>query len=402
MDLTGLPPTPEEVDAFVNDTSPDAYEKAGRPAARVAALRREVGPALARPGPLRRDQRLRARRRQAARLALPRLRHQAFNADKPYDRFVSEQLAGDELPGRDPDAIIATGFYRLGRSGTTSRPTRCRRRYDELDDIVATTGQAFLGLTVDCARCHDHKIDPIPQKDYYRLLAFFHDIRPYFRHPRRRGPRNLTDITPPSSGDVRGGVEEARAQRRSRRSKRRQMADRGRGDQEDAGRGPARRRRGGPADGRASTSRHVLGEEGDRAVPSYRREDAELEQRAADARPGLALSVNDCDVPPPDARPDPRQPRTPGAKVEPGFPEVLGGPTPAIPDPPGTRSRAAGGTVLADWVASTDNPLTARVMVNRVWQYHFGRGIVPHANDFGKFGEPPTHPELAWLDYPSR
>src|SRR4029077_12081452 len=102
----------------------------------------------------------------------------AFNQDKPFDRFIQEQLAGDELPDRDNDALIATGYYRLGIwdhepvDGLVSR-------YDGLDDILATTSQVFLGLTVDCARCHDHKIDPIPQKDYYRLLAFFQNINPY-------------------------------------------------------------------------------------------------------------------------------------------------------------------------------------------------------------------------------
>src|SRR5207253_10951011 len=102
----------------------------------------------------------------------------SFNDDKPYDQFLREQLAGDELPGYNPDAIIATGYYRLGLwDDEPADPLQAR--YDELDDIVATTGQVFLGLTVGCARCHDHKIDPIPQKDYYRLLAFFHNIRPY-------------------------------------------------------------------------------------------------------------------------------------------------------------------------------------------------------------------------------
>ena len=96
----------------------------------------------------------------------------SFNDDKPYDRFVKEQLAGDEMPAAtSSEPIVATGFYRLGI--WDDEPTDAvQSRYDGLDDIVATTGQVFLGLTVDCARCHDHKIDPIPQKDYYKLLAF--------------------------------------------------------------------------------------------------------------------------------------------------------------------------------------------------------------------------------------
>ena len=161
--------------AFLADRAVDGLRAAGRSAAGLAALRRELGPALARPGPVRRDQQLRARRRQAERLAVSRLRDRAFNQDKPYDRFVREQLAGDELDPASAEALIATGYYRLGiwDDEPADRPLA---RYDGLDDIVATTGQVFLGLTIDCARCHDHKIDPIPQKDYYRLLAFFHNI----------------------------------------------------------------------------------------------------------------------------------------------------------------------------------------------------------------------------------
>src|SRR5205823_2662089 len=102
----------------------------------------------------------------------------SFNADKPYDRFIKEQLAGDELPDGGNDGLIATGYYRLGI--WDDEPTDpLQSRYDGLDDIIATTGQVFLGLTVDCARCHDHKIDPIPQKDYYRLLSFFQNVQPY-------------------------------------------------------------------------------------------------------------------------------------------------------------------------------------------------------------------------------
>ncbi len=102
----------------------------------------------------------------------------AFNQDKPYDQFIREQLAGDELDQVTGDSIIATGYYRLG-TWDDEPADRTQAYYDELDDVVATTGQIFLGLTVNCGRCHDHKIDPFPQKDYYRLLAFFHGIRRY-------------------------------------------------------------------------------------------------------------------------------------------------------------------------------------------------------------------------------
>ena len=99
----------------------------------------------------------------------------AFNSDKPYDQFIREQLAGDEIDPSSADALIATGFYRLGiwDDEPADRPLA---RYDGLDGIISTTGQVFLGMTINCARCHDHKVDPIPQRDYYRLLAFFIDV----------------------------------------------------------------------------------------------------------------------------------------------------------------------------------------------------------------------------------
>src|SRR5207237_3815599 len=113
----------------------------------------------------------------------------------PYDRFVREQLAGDELPDRDVDSITATGYYRLGI--WDDEPTDPEQaRFDGLDDIVATTGQVFLGLTIDCARCHDHKIDPIPQKDYYRLLSFFAGVN----HYRNSGPTDELALSGNSPG----------------------------------------------------------------------------------------------------------------------------------------------------------------------------------------------------------
>ncbi len=183
FDLIGLPPSPEEIDAFENDPSPEAYDDGDRPSARIASLWREMGPVLARPGPVRRDQQLRARQPQAQRLAVSRLRDRGVQPGQAVRPFVREQIAGDELENGGPDAIIATGYYRLGI--WDDEPTdRDQAFYDSVDDIVATTGQVFLGLTIDCARCHDHKLDPIPQKDYYRLVSFFRNIN----HFRNGGP----------------------------------------------------------------------------------------------------------------------------------------------------------------------------------------------------------------------
>ncbi len=318
-DLTGLPPAPEQVDAFVADRSPDAWErlidkllaspqygeKWGRHWLDVVRYAETNG--YERDG----DKPFAWRYRDYV--------IKSFNDDKPFNQFVREQLAGDEIPGYHPDAVIATGFYRLGLwDDEPSDPQQAR--FDELDDFVTTTGQGFLGMSMNCARCHDHKRDPIPQADYYRLLAFFTDVP---RYDNNRDPRSavaITDVSPP-------------------------------------------------------------------------------DQKADPARRALALSVNHCSVNPPDAFVMARgNAHNPGARVEPGFPTVLGSAAPSVPKPVKGAKSSGRRTVLADWVASKDNPLTARVFVNRLWQHHFGRGIVPTPNDFGKLGEPPTHPELLdWL-----
>lgn len=315
-DLTGLPPAPEEVDAFVNDRSAEAYEhlidrllaspdygeKWGRHWLDLVRYAETNGYERDGPKPYAwryRDYVIRS-----------------FNADKPYDRFIKEQLAGDELDRRDPDCVTATGYYRLGLFDDEPVDPD-QTRYDELDDWVATTSQVFLAMTMNCARCHDHKIDPLPQKDYYQLVAFFQDVEHFSKDRKVESKYNLTDISPPRTWWPRQ----------------------------------------------------------------------------------LALSVNHCLVQPPQTHVLMRgNPHAPGAAVEPAFPAVLGAPLPVIP-PPGKDARSSGRRIaLANWIASPENPLSARVMVNRIWQHHFGRGIVASTNDFGKFGTPPTHPELLdWL-----
>ena len=306
-DLTGLPPTPEAVEAFVNDPSAQAWEnlvdrllesphygeKWGRhwlDLVRFAETNSyetdEVKPHAWRY----RDYVIRA-----------------FNTDKPYDRFIREQLAGDELPDSGADGLIATGFYRLGIWDNDPADKELAL-YDQLDDLVATTGQVFLGLTVDCARCHDHKIDPISQRDYYSLLAFFRNIHPY-----RNG----------------GGTDEV------------------------------------PLPGDKQAKALAVTEPGPVAPVTH------LLRRG---NPGSL-----------------------GEEVQPGFPGVLGASVPTVIPPASGRSSGRR-RALADWIASPDNPLTARVIVNRVFQHHFGRGLVRTPSDFGVQGSLPTHPELLdWL-----
>jgi hypothetical protein len=395
-DLTGLPPAPEQVDAFVNDPSPDAWEKLidklldspeygekwGRHWLDVVRYAETNGYERDGPKPFAwrfRDYVIKS-----------------FNDDKPFDQFVREQLAGDEMPGYHPDAVIATGFYRLGLwDDEPADPLQAR--FDELDDLVTTTGQGFLGMSLNCARCHNHKRDPIPQADYYRLLAFFADVPRYDNNQDTRSAVALTDIAAPSRRD---GYESDLTRREARKAELLALVTTI--EAEAIKKMPAEDQRAAEGADRARVLRKIkpfLTPEQDKQYTQLRRELASLRKVPAPAGRELALSVNHCPVNPPDTFVMVRgSAHNPGAKVEPGFPAVLGGTAAAMPKlRPGAKSSGRR-TVLADWIASADNPLTARVLVNRLWQHHFGRGIVPTPNDFGKLGEPPTHPELLdWL-----
>jgi mono/diheme cytochrome c family protein len=392
-DLTGLPPTPDEVDAFVKDPAPDAYEKLvdrllasphygqkwGRHWLDVVRFAETNGYERDGPKPFAwryRDYVIKS-----------------FNDDKPFDRFVREQLAGDEMPGYHPDAIIATGYYRLGLwDDEPADPLQAR--FDELDDIVATTSQAFLGMTMNCARCHDHKIDPIPQADYYRLVAFVQDVPRFSYSEDTRSAPGVTDLAPPNA---RAAYEKELAQRDARLEELRlamrkienaaipKMSAEDQRTTEGPGRTALLRRK----------LKDFLTKEEAGEYDKLKKERIALETKPKPTRE-LALSVNHCP-----ADPGPTHvlirgnPHASGVEVHPAFPTVLGGALPTLPKGGPTSGRR---TALANWIASADNPLTARVFVNRLWEHHFGRGIVATPNDFGKFGTGPTHPELLdWL-----
>ncbi len=393
--VTGLPPTPAAVEAFLADDAPDAYEKV------VDRLlgSRQYGEHWGRHWlDLVRYAETNSFERDGAKPFAWRYRDyviRAFNKDLPYDRFVREQLAGDETAEPTADAVIATGYYRLG-PWDDEPADRTLAYYDELDDVVATTGQVFLGLTVNCGRCHDHKIDPFPQRDYYRLLAFFHGIRRY-----GNGPDSLRPIVSEDERRRHEGLLTAHNARIADLDK--QLAA-----IEDAVRPLLQ---GGERDDfKHETNRlsivqkHVPAEVSRQTCDRYR---ALLRQREGlrknPPRAGeQALCV---------AEEGPRardtfvlrrgNPQNRGDRVEPGFPAVLtppGAADPTIPAPPPGARTSGRRRVLAEWIADPANPLTARVMVNRVWQYHFGRGIVRTSSNFGYQGAPPTHPELLdWL-----
>jgi hypothetical protein len=396
-DLIGLPPTPEQVDAFVTDPSPRAYEKL-------------LDQLLASPHygerwgrhwlDLVRYAETNGYERDGPKPYAWRYRDyviKSFNDDKPFDRFLREQLAGDEIDRDNPEAVIATGYYRLGLwDDEPADPAQAR--FDDFDDIVATTAQVFLGMTMNCARCHDHKIDPIPQKDYYQLVAFFRDIPPYSDTRSVRSRFNLTDLSPP---EVRAKYEQQEKRREARRAE--LTAALTKLEDEAIKKMPAEDQRAAEGPDRPQVVRKVPQFLPPDQAAAYARLKAEIDsfrrRQERESDRDLALSVNNCLVNPPPTHVLIRgNTHAPGARVEPAFPTVLGQAVPRIPVPADGARTSGRRTVLADWIASPGNPLTARVLANRLWQYHFGRGIVASANDFGKFGVPPTHPELLdWL-----
>ena len=392
-DLIGLPPTPEEVEAFIKDTSPDAYEKVIDRLLESPHYGEKWGRHWL---DLVRYAETNSYERDNPKPNAWRYRDyviRSFNQDKPYDVFLKEQLAGDEMPDAqsNPDRMIATGFYRLGI--WDDEPTDpLLAKYDGLDDIVTVVGQVMLGVTIDCARCHDHKIDPVPQKDYYKLIAFFQNIN----HFKNGGPTDETPIF------AERATREAYAQRAAEREQRKKMAQDAvtemhrdfiqllSGEAEYAGATIAQ------ADSLIRQhGKRVFGEERYARYQQLRRQLREMER--PDRNVELALCVTEAGPTPPETYVWVRgNAGVKGAKVEPGFLEVLGTPAAVVATP--LEKSTGRRTVLANWIASKENPLTARVMVNRIWQYHFGRGIVRTSTDLGFQGERPTHPELLdWL-----
>ena len=445
LDLLGLPPTIEELETFLADTAPGAWERQidkllaskhygerwGRHWLDVARYADSDG-----------------YEQDVDRANAWRYRDyvvDAFNSDKPYDRFVTEQVAGDELDETTFETRIATGFLRAGPRVNFREKDNPERRWDYLDDVVATLGRGVLGMTVQCARCHDHKFDPILQKDYYsmtssifgyvetdwpmlpdeqalaylartaeldeRVSAVREQIReieqPYLtelkiERIRREFPRDVLEavLTPEEQrsdgqqllaaqvltiGVPRDQVDAAMPEpdKILRQSLRQRI-------QEIEAQRPAQ-----PAMMEVVT-------DGDYRYTPDRAGDNVLgcpECRIRMDEPGSFLHQGPgaYEVPPAPflIRGDPF---SPGPDMEPGFLTVA-----SYGDPPTEISRPDGRTsgrrlALAQWITSADNPLTARVWVNRVWHHHFGRGIVASLDNFGVVGDRPSHPELLdWL-----
>jgi mono/diheme cytochrome c family protein len=394
FNVTGLPPSSEAIDAFLADDRPDAY---GRLIDSLLASS-HYGEHWARHWlDLVRFAETNSFERDGDKPNAWKYRDyviHAFNDDKPYDQFIREQLAGDELDHVTDDSMIATGYYRLG-TWDDEPADPLQSRFDEFDDIISTTSQVMLGLTVGCARCHNHKIDPIPQADYYGLLAFFADVTPY-ADPSERDPSSFSqwDMSKPAErahrARLRQQVELAKKELRAMEEV--GIARMPTADQEIA---------------RTPDRDQLLNDKLEKALnvsewnlyqEKRKRHDGLRDEMKHLPTPSSALALARCN-----ARPEPTHillrgnAHAPGDLVAPHFPAVFGDPPPVIPIPAAGAHSAGRRRVLADWIASPSNMLTARVIVNRVWQHQFGRGLVRTPNNFGELGTPPTHPEL--LDF---
>jgi len=426
FDLTGLPPTPEEMDTFLGDSRPtkEAYARVvdrllASPhfgerwaqhyldVVRYAESNGYEGDAERPHAFCYRDYVVRS-----------------FNEDKPYDRFITEQLAGDLLPGKTirevqgPDRpesvlLIATGMHRCGpihQVGGNFDPAITRQEL--LTEMVAGVSSAFLGLTMGCARCHDHKFDPIKLSDYYRLQAFFSTVHPkeipiYSPEEKADYDRRMQELSPGIS-KLRQQVAEIDAPYRKKilEMKRAQLEPEYLRSLDTP---PAKRT---SEQARLAAHAEILVKiNWDEIVaaltPADREKRARLrkEMHALEARKPRPLShawaVTDTGATPFSLVLQRGDVKKPGARVEPEVPEVLRSTVAAVrvrdkvPDesPPGLNRLD-----LARWMTHPEHPLTARVIVNRLWQHHFGRGLVATPNDFGLRGEAPSHPELLdWL-----
>ena len=346
FDLTGLPPSPKDIAKFVADKSTDAYPKLVEQLLNSPHYGERWGQhwldvvRFAETDGFEYD----THRKDAWRYRDYVIR--AFQNDKPYDRFLTEQLAGDEIAPKEDETLVAAGFNRLGplRKNAGNQEVASSRN-EVLTEMTNVVGSALLGVTLGCARCHDHKFDPIRQSDYYRMQGFFAAAQP---NDIPRAPVEVQTAWKSKMDALDNEIKQLRRSMRTATPDERQAKVKRIEEIQDNM--PA------PPDGLQSMTDDV---EHKSSIHLLARGDYQNKGDAVGMRPlGVLL---------PDGNPEVPQ------------------------DTPHPRAE------LAKWVTSPGNPLTARVMVNRIWQFHFGRGIVATPNDFGRMGERPTHPEL--LDY---
>jgi hypothetical protein len=414
FDLTGLPPSAAEIEEFIGDCVSSAKPQAVDAELPAAAVEKLADRLLASP---RYGERM-------ARVWLDLVRYaesdgfradgyrpdawryrdyviRAFNSDKPYDRFIKEQLAGDELNPEDPDCLVATGYLSHGIYEWNQRDARTQWN-DMINEVTDVTADVFLAMGMGCARCHDHKFDPILQKDYFRLRAFFEPLmfdadKPLANSKQRADYEAKLTVWTKHAAPVLAEID--KIERPEMNKAEADMIAKFPKDIQAMMRKPASERS--PAEHQLATLayRQVLDEfdkidtkvKGDAKARliELRKELKKLDNVKPAPLP-RALTVRDVGAEaPPTLIPKRDEP------IAPGFLTILDEkPAAVTPVKHSTGRRLA----LANWLARPENPLTARVMVNRLWQMHFGRGLVATSSDFGQLGEKPSHPELLdWL-----
>jgi len=404
LDLTGLPPTAGEIDLFLADKSPDAYQKVvdrliasphygerwGQRWLDVVRYADTNGYELD------------AERTHAWRFRDYVIR--SFNQDKPYDRFIKEQLAGDELFPGDKDALVATGFHRAGPIHLVSgNQDEEANRQEVLTEMSGAVGSVFLGLTVGCARCHNHKFDPILQADYYRLQAIhaatdYKDLdistpeeKAVYERAKKLYDGRLDPVKKQIAEIEKPYRERIKAERKTKlEPKLREVLDV-------------------PEDKRTPEQKVLAKNATSQISPSWDEVLATIPPDEKARRTELRKQLHLIELTEPEPAPtayavvnmekaptayilkvgDPKHKLAP---VDPGLPRVL---TAKVDYPQGAAGRRS---ALAEWLASADHPLTARVMVNRIWQFRMGTGIVATPNDFGTLGARPSNQKLLdWL-----
>ncbi len=406
FDLIGLPPNPEEIETFIANESPDAYEKlvdrllaSPRYGERMAIWWLDVARFAETDGFKADDPRPNAWRYRDYVI-------ESFNADKPFDRFVKEQLAGDELYPNDLNAFIATGFLRHYPDEYNAVNLE-QRRQEILNDITDTTAAAFLGITLACARCHNHKTDPIAQSDYYRFQAFFAGIWPVealLLPPDKKAEfESAQTAWEAKTADVRAAMAKLEEPYRTKDNKK----QRGRFPDEYATlldipfetRSPLQKQIAAMVEKQVNIR---IGDVSKSMKPVEKVQWEQLRNKLSElskdkpADPPRAMAMTDLPVSPPTKLLKRGNWRNPGEELKPGYISTIDNRDAMLKaTTQGTPGRRA---ALAHWVVSKDNPLTARVIVNRLWQHHFGKGLVSTSSDFGATGDRPTHPELLdWL-----
>ena len=446
LDLTGLPPTLDEIDEFLSDTergawdrlverllaSPHYGERWGRHWMDIARYADSTGfeQDYRRPNAWRyRDYVI-----------------DAFNKDKPYNQFLREQIAGDEVDHVTDETLIATGFLRAGPRVQFREKDNPERRHDYLDDVLATIGRGVLGMTVHCARCHDHKFDPILQKDYYSMQASIfgyvetdwplldlEDAKLYqaanalIDEQQQPLKDQISTIEGPHRERLRIKMIKERFPENVQQAVAKPEAERTPGEQLLAAQvlsiNPPRRDVAAALSSAEKDEWQTLTDQIETLDAERPPEPAMAEivtdgdYRFAPNGPGdEIIGCPECRIPPdepgtflhteggPNYKAPPSyflirgDPFSPGSETQPGFLSVAtyGDPPTAVPRPDGRTSGRR--LALANWITSRDNPLTARVLINRMWHHHFGRGIVRTLDNLGKMGDAPTHPELLdWL-----